>query len=83
MIIAKVIHLFKNDNNMMVDNCRPISILPVFSKLLEILMYNRLISFINQHKLLNKSQFGFRYQNSKNLALIYLVCQIAKAIDEK
>ena len=47
MKIAKVIPLYKNDNNMMVDNYRPISILPVFSTLLERLMYNRLISFIN------------------------------------
>ena len=64
MKIAKVIPLYKNDNNMTVYNYRPISILPVFSKLLERLMYNRLISFINQHKLLNKFQFGFRSQHS-------------------
>ena len=67
----------------MVINYRPISILLVFSKLLERLMYNRLIRFINQHKLLNKFQFGFRSQHSTNLALIYLVDKIAKAIDEK
>ena len=60
MKTAKVIPLYKNDNNMVVNNYRPISILPVFSKLLERLMYNRLISFINKHKLLNKFQFGFR-----------------------
>ena len=83
MKIAKVIPLYKNDNNMMVNNYRPISILPVFSKLLERLMYNRLISFINQHKLLNKFQFGFRSQHSTKIALIYLVHKIAKAIDEK
>ena len=67
----------------MVNNYRPILILPVFSKLLERLMYNRLISFINQQKLLNKFQFGFRSQHSTNLALIYLVDKIAKAIDDK
>ena len=46
-------------------------------------MYNRLIRFINQHKLLNKFQFGFRSQHSTNLALTYLVDKIAKAIDKK
>ena len=46
-------------------------------------MYNRLISFTNQHKLLNKFQFGFRSQHSTNLALIYRVDKIAKAIYEK
>ena len=46
-------------------------------------MYSRLISFINQHKLLNKFQFGVRSQQCTNIALIYLVDKIAKAIDEK
>ena len=68
---------------MMINNYRPITILPVFSNLLERLMYNRFISFIHQHKLLNKFQFGFRSQHSTNLAVIYLVDKIAKAIDEK
>ena len=54
MKIAKVIPLYKIDKNMMVNNYRPISILPVLSNFLERLMYNRLISFINQQKLLNK-----------------------------
>ena len=83
MKIAKVIPLYKNDNNMMVNSYRPISLLPVFSKLLERLMYNRLISLINQQKLLNKFQFGFRSKHSTKLALIYLVDKIAKAVDEK
>ena len=73
MKIAKAIPLHKNDNNMMVDNYRPLSILPVFSKLFQRLMYNMLISFINQHKLFNKFQFGFRS---------YLIDKIAKAINE-
>ena len=46
-------------------------------------MYNRLIRFINQNKLLNKCQFGLRSQHSKNLSLIYLVDKITKEIDEK
>ena len=46
-------------------------------------MYSRLIRFVNQHKLLNKYQFGFRSQHSTNLALRYLAEKIAKAIDEK
>ena len=83
MKIAKVIPLYKNDNNMMINNYRQLAILPVLSKLLERLMYNRLISFTNQHKLLNKFYFGFRSQHSTNLALIYRADKIAKAINEK
>ena len=65
---------------MMVNNYRRVLILPVFSKLLEILMYNRLMRFVYKHTLFNKFLFGFRSQHSTNLALIYLVDKIAKGI---
>ena len=45
--IARVIPLFKSGNSMILSNYRPVSVLPVFSKILERLMYNRLLSFIN------------------------------------
>ena len=45
---------------MSVTNYRPISILPVFSKIFEKIMYKRLLDFINKHKLLYKFQFGFK-----------------------
>ena len=58
--IAWVIPLFKSGDAMLFCNYRPISVLPLFSKILERLMYNRLISFINKHNLLFNFQFGFR-----------------------
>ena len=42
------------------NNYRPISVLNVISKLVERLVYNRLLSFINHHSILSNSQFGFR-----------------------
>ena len=66
---------------MLFCNYRPVSVLPVFSKILERLMYNRLISFINKHKLLFNFQFGFREGHSTNLALIYLVDKISNSLD--
>ena len=56
MKIAKVLPLFKAGNNRIVTNYRPISILPLFSKIL----YNRLILFINANNILYDYQFGFR-----------------------
>lgn len=58
--IARVIPLFKSGDAMMFSNYRPVSVLPVFSKILERIMYNRLITFINAHDILYKYQFGFR-----------------------
>ena len=40
--MAKVIPVFKGSNNLDVNNYRPISVLPVFSKILEKAIFNRL-----------------------------------------
>jgi hypothetical protein len=82
MKIARVIPLFKSGDSLQISNYRPVSILPVFSKLLERLMYNRLLNFINRHNILYKYQFGFRAKHSTNMALIILVDKIASAIDK-
>ena len=44
-------------------------------------MYNRLLSFVNEHKLLYSYQFGFRADHSPNLALIFLVDKISNALE--
>ena len=82
MKIAKIVPLFKAGDKMVFSNYRPVSILPVFSKVLERLMYNRLLSFVNKSKILYSYQFGFREEHSPNLALIYLIDKISSALDD-
>lgn len=82
MKIARVIPLFKSGDHMNLNNYRPVSILPLFSKILEKLMYDRLLSFICKHNLLYKFQFGFRNNHSTNMALIVLIEKIVSAIDK-
>ena len=79
--IARVIPLFKSNDPMLFSNYRPVSVLPLFSKILERLMYKRLLSFVNKHKILYSYQFGFRENHSPNLALIYLVDKISNALE--
>ena len=67
---------------MLFSNYRPISLLPLFSKVLERIMYNRLIEFINKYKILYKYQFGFRKDHSTYMALIILVDKITAALDK-
>ena len=55
--IANIVPIFKG-NEMVFPNYRPVSVLPVFSKLLARLMYNRLFNYTNE-KILYKYQFGF------------------------
>ena len=66
---------------MLFSNYRPVSVLPVFSKVLEILMYNRLITYINQNHLLYNLQFGFQKGKSTHMALITLIDKISEALD--
>ena len=64
---------------MLFSNYRPVSILPIFSKILERIMYNRLVNYING--MLNKNQFGFRKDHSAAMALMCLVDKISNAIE--
>jgi exonuclease III len=82
MKIAKVLPLFKNGEKRLVSNYRPISILPVFSKLLERIMYNRLLCFIDKNHLLYENQFGFRIKHSTALALSLLVDKISSSLND-
>ena len=82
MKIARVVPLHKNGDHSNVSNYRPVSILPLFSKIMERLMYDRLVSFINKHNILYKFQFGFRNKHSTNMALIVLIDKIVSAIDK-
>ena len=70
MKIAQVLPLYKTGDKHHFTNYRPISLLPQFSKILEKLFNNRLDKFIEKHKLLSDSQYGFRSNSSTTLAII-------------
>ena len=52
MKIAKIVPLFKSGNRQEFSNYRPVSILPQFSKMLEKLFCNRLVSFIQKNNIM-------------------------------
>ena len=74
--IARVIPLYKSGDLRLINNYPPVSVLPVFSKLFERIMHNRLVKFIDSHEILNNSQFGFRKNHSTTAALIVLIDKI-------
>jgi hypothetical protein len=81
--IARVLPLFKSGDNNMSSNNRPISVLPIFSKIFEKVVYNRLITYFNKYDILFKNQYGFRKGHSTSLALHHLFDNITKAADQK
>ena len=70
MKTAKIIPIFKKGNKLDVNNYRPISLLPIFSKCLEKIMSNRLNSFLSKYKIISPSQFGFSKNKSTVDAII-------------
>ena len=71
--LANVAPVFKANDEMIFTNYRPVSVLPVFSKLIERLMYSRLVSYINENHLLCKYQFGPRQVKAHTWLLLYLL----------
>ena len=61
--IAKVTPLFELDGPENVSNYRPISVFPVFSEILERIIYNRLYKHLKSDHLLFDKQFEFQLNN--------------------
>ncbi len=57
---AKVIPIYKNGDYYEVTNYRPISLLPIFSKVLERVFLNQLNIFLEKENIISDHQFGFR-----------------------
>ena len=81
--IAKAITIHKKGSKLEVGNYRPISLLSNINKILEKIMFNRVYSFLEEHKCIYLLQFGFRQKHSVNHALIQITENIRKALDEK
>ena len=79
--IARVIPVFKKGSETSTNNYRPISLLSVFNRILEKIMYTRLINYINKHCILFSKQFGFRTGHSTEHAILCILDKIQSAIE--
>ena len=79
--LAKIIPLHKKDDPLFCENYRPISLLPILSKIFEKLIYKRMYSFLEENKLIYNQQFGFRSNYSTEHALINLTEYIKNLLD--
>ncbi len=80
--IAKVVPIFKGGDQSTLLNYRPVSLLPAVSKILERLMYNRMMSFADKYSLLTRWQFGFRPYKSTQDAIARFVDNVTSNLDE-
>jgi hypothetical protein len=66
---GKVTPIYKKENKECIENYRPVSILPLFGKIFEKIIYNRLYAFLTAKGILHDEQFGFRKRHSTAHAL--------------
>jgi len=71
---AKVVPIHKSGDKNTLTNYMPISLLSVFSKVLEKLVYIRTNEFLKSHSVLAPTQYGFR----ANYSIIHAILDIIK-----
>ena len=81
MKLAKVVPIFKAGSKLLVTNYRPISLLSVFSKILEKIVHKQLYEFLQLNSVIYESQFGFQKNRSTLHSLIEIVENIRNCMD--
>ena len=79
MKVAKIIPIYKAGEVSSINNYRPISLLPTLSKLLEKLMFNRLINFIDVNSILYEHQYGFRKKHCTIHPILHLLNHVSES----
>lgn len=80
---SKIIPIHKKGPKQDLNNYRPIALQSVFSKLIELVIYTRLVNFIDKHDILSTSQHGFRKGKSTTTAIFNFLNKIYESVDNK
>ena len=80
--VANIAPVYKSGDREEAGNYRPISLLPIVSKVLEKIVSAQLKQFIQRNNLLPETQFAYRANHSTEDALTYAVNQLLLARDQ-
>ena len=80
---SKVIPVYKSEDETEPENYRPISLLSIFNRIFEKLMYQRIKTFLDKNVIPFKSQYGLREKHSTQHAVIEIVNIIQNNMDLK
>ena len=78
---ANVVPIHKKGDKRIISNYRPISLLPIFGKIFERIIYNRCFEFLMSNSLINTSQSGFIPRDSCINQLLSITHNIYSAFD--
>ena len=79
---ANVVPVHKKEDKMLVKNYRPASLLPIFGKMFERVIYNSLFNYFQSNRLFTHSQSGFLQGDSFIAQLLSIIHEIQTAFDE-
>ena len=80
---ANVIPIHKKDSKQSASNYRPISLLPVISKVFEKVVFKYVYNYLHRNSLISYHQSGFKPKDSTINQLAYLYHTFSKALDDK
>ena len=81
--LAEVTPVLKSGDHEVPNNNRPISLLPVLSKVCERTAFNQFTAYLDSKELLTSKQSGNKQHHSTETTLIHTTDQILRAIDNK
>ena len=80
--IAKLKPIYKKEAKTKPKNYRPISLLPLLSKIIERIIHNQTQEFLDKNNILYKCQSGFRKHHSTDTFLSYLTDKVKIGFEE-
>ena len=78
---SNIVPVHKKGDKQIVNNYRPVSLLPICSKILEKIIFDSTMRFLNENKLLSDAQSGFTPSDSCECQLLSFVHDICKSFD--
>ena len=74
--LGRITAVHKKGSRLDVNNYRPVTVLPVLSKIIEKIMFTRLNNFLDQQNMISCKQFGFRKGKSTSDAILNFLSTI-------
>jgi hypothetical protein len=75
--------VYKRGDRKDLSNYRPISILTSLNKIIDNVMYSRLLQHVNEHHILSKHLFGFRASLGTENAVFRLISEMLHSLNKK
>ena len=78
---SNIVPVHKKGDKQIVNNYRPVSLLPVCGKILERLVFNSIFDFLDNNSLLSANQSGFRPSDSSESQLLSVCHKLYASFD--